>query len=217
MTYIEAILQFAVVAFLLTIVPGLDVMLMMRSAIAYPKKLALTVALGINSGLLVWALIAVTGMQTIITMYPDALTILKIAGAIYLIFLGCTFIYRGLKKNSYQNPLEDNNENTSLPNYSAKDYSKAFLQGFMCDMLNPKIGVSYLLLIPNFLAKDVNKIFMGLSLGAVHAIIAMLLFTAMVLFINVFKAHFMSEKHMKLTDVFSGLLIALVGVAVLFE
>ncbi len=260
MTYTEALLKFTVVSIIFTMIPGIDFTFMLRAAILQPRKLALVAAIGVQIGIFAWAMIAVTGMQTLITFHPIVFDMLKIVGIVYMFYIGCNFflasypnwkektiypiIYKITRNKKYianktniksnndfaLESRENNTENknmylissgsylkSSATKISKKQYIKHFTQGFLCDMLNPKVGFTFLLIFPNFMAKGVNKIFMGASLGIIHMFFGILSFFLMVICTNYLRKYFMSEKYAKLVDRISGVIIIILTFCFIYE
>lgn len=84
----QALLSFAVVAALLTIIPGLDTVLVLRSSISQGRLHGYATALGINAGAMTWGIAAAVGASALLAASETAFTVLKLAGALYLAWLG---------------------------------------------------------------------------------------------------------------------------------
>ena len=83
------LLAFAGLALVVIVVPGPDMALVLRNGLGYGRRAAVETALGINAGLLVWALAAALGIAALLHASAYAFTALKLAGAAYLVLLGC--------------------------------------------------------------------------------------------------------------------------------
>jgi threonine/homoserine/homoserine lactone efflux protein len=81
-----ALVAFATAAGLLTIIPGLDTMLVFRTAIAEGRHRAMGVGLGICAGCLVWGLLVSVGLGAILAVSTVAYSILRLIGACYLVY-----------------------------------------------------------------------------------------------------------------------------------
>lgn len=88
----SALLSFAVVAGLVTIVPGLDTALVLRAALTRGRRVAFATALGVNTGVLVWGVAAAAGLSALLTASQLAFTVLRYAGAAYLVWFGVSMI-----------------------------------------------------------------------------------------------------------------------------
>lgn len=84
MTIEQALLSFDVVATLLTIIPGLDTVLVLRSSIGQGRPHGYATALGINAGAMVWGIAAAVGASALLVVSETAFTVLKLAGALYI-------------------------------------------------------------------------------------------------------------------------------------
>src|SRR4051794_13895811 len=88
-----AMLSFAAVAGLLTLIPGLDTALVLRAAITNGRRHAFATALGIVNGTLIWGAAAATGASILLIASHLAYTILRVAGTVYLLYLGVTMLW----------------------------------------------------------------------------------------------------------------------------
>ena len=120
------------VAVLLALAPGPDnLFVLMQSARSGPRG-GLAVVAGLCTGLIVHTLAVALGLAALIAASPSAFTALKLAGAIYLLWLAWQAVRPG-GRSPFQ--IKD------LPRDSAR---KLFLMGFLTNLLNPKIAVMYL-------------------------------------------------------------------------
>src|SRR3954468_15858213 len=94
MTVTQALIAFNIAAGLLTITPGLDTALVLRTAAVEGPKRAIFAGLGICTGLLVWAAAVSVGLGALLTASQMAYRILQIAGACYLLYLGGKLLCR---------------------------------------------------------------------------------------------------------------------------
>src|SRR5215213_7035248 len=88
----QSLIAFVVAAALLTITPGLDTALVLRAAAAEGRRSALLAGLGICLGCLAWGTIVAVGLGALVTASSLAYAVLKLVGAIYLLYLGATLI-----------------------------------------------------------------------------------------------------------------------------
>lgn len=139
---VRDLLAFAGVAAVIIVVPGPDMALVLRNGIAHGRRAALETALGINCGLLVWALTAALGIAALLHASATAFTMLKLVGAAYLVWLGVRALrdaWRGM--STFR----------AVPGYRPGRVRCAFRQGLLSNLLNPKIAVVFTTLIPQFL------------------------------------------------------------------
>src|SRR5215203_3287494 len=125
---LSAIAAFTGVAMLLTITPGADMALVTRAALASGRGEAFAVTLGIVSGLMVWATASALGVAALLATSATAFTVLKVAGAAYLVGLGLFTLLRAGEpaRREAREPVRS-----------------GFTVGLLTNLLNPKIAVFY--------------------------------------------------------------------------
>ncbi|MUL77005.1 LysE family translocator [Mycobacterium sp. CBMA226] len=170
MSIVGSVAGFAAVAGLMTIVPGLDTLFVLRTAVARGRAPAFAAAFGILSGCLVWGAAAAVGATALLTASRDLYTAVRIAGAAYLIYPGISLL---------RTKADPDAGNDLAP--AAGALWRVFANGFLVNLLNPKIGVFYLALIPQFLPANAPHVAMGLLLAMVHDAEGMLWFTAIIM------------------------------------
>lgn len=136
-------LLFALSSLLLNLVPGPDMLFMLGRSIAQGRKAGLCAAFGINLGAYVHLIAALTGLSAILLTSATAFSVVKWIGAAYLIFLGIQ-------------TLRSQSMLISVDGLSSKEQSsfRIFWQGFLSDVLNPKVAIFYLALFPQFVGSD---------------------------------------------------------------
>ncbi|WP_373981739.1 LysE family translocator [Achromobacter sp. JD417] len=104
MTATAALLAFTLAAAILTITPGLDNALVLRTAAVEGSRRALMAGLGISAGCLLWGAIAAFGLGSLLAVSTLAYDTLRICAAIYLFYLGIKLLWstRAVRKNSGQ-------------------------------------------------------------------------------------------------------------------
>ncbi|MEJ2855128.1 MULTISPECIES: LysE family translocator [unclassified Saccharothrix] len=122
--------SFLLALVVITIVPGPDFVLVTGNAVRGLRLGALT-ALGVLTGLLVHATLATVGLSALVAAAPTALLVVKAVGAVYLVYLGVM-------------TLRSRGAATAPP----RSDRSVFLRGFLCDLLNPKVMLTFLSLVP---------------------------------------------------------------------
>lgn len=173
MTVLDALGSFAVVAAVLTIIPGLDTALVLRSALTQSRRQAWATAAGICAGAFVWGLAAAVGVSALLAASTVAFTALRIVGAAYMIWLGGRLLWPALRRTP-EAPVSE----VVVP-VSAW---AGFRRGLLTNLLNPKVGAFYVATIPQFLPTDVAHLPMGLALAGVHVVETLLWFGGIILF-----------------------------------
>jgi threonine/homoserine/homoserine lactone efflux protein len=166
-----AVLTFAVVAAVLTLTPGLDTALVLRSALAQGRREAAATAGGIVAGLFVWGAAAAVGVSALLTASELAFDVLRCAGAAYLVWFGGRLLQRAVR------PKPGSELPEGAPGRSAW---RAARLGLLTNLLNPKVGVFYVALLPQFLPAGSDPLAVGLLLAGVHGAISLLWFALLI-------------------------------------
>ncbi|MBC8952273.1 LysE family translocator [Xenorhabdus sp. PB62.4] len=161
MAVMDSLLAFTVAATLLTLTPGLDTALVLRTATAEGSKKAFQAALGINAGCFIWGAMVAFGLGTLIAVSELAFNILKWCGALYLCWLGIQMIWY---------PKKDLAEEVSS---SVKGHNW-FIRGMLGNVLNPKMGVFYVSFLPQFIPQGHSAILWTFSLVTIHVLLGTL-------------------------------------------
>jgi threonine/homoserine/homoserine lactone efflux protein len=169
-----AVLSFAVVAGLLTVIPGLDTALVLRAAIAQGRRQAFATALGINSGALVWGAGAAVGVSALLTASSIAYMVVRVAGAAYMIWLGSKMLWSAVRDRVGIDAPE-----SILAAVPATAWG-SWRRGLLTNLLNPKIGAFYVAVLPQFIPAGTSHLAVGLLLALVHDVEGMLWFTAII-------------------------------------
>ncbi|WP_454782862.1 LysE family translocator [Legionella sp. WA2022007384] len=137
-----SLLLLMMICFIGMISPGPDFILVTKNAFFYPKRQALATAFGIVTGCLFHATYCILGLAFIITQSIVLYTTIKYIGACYLIYLGL----KGLKS---KHSATISQEQASIKNITI---SKAYIEGVLCNALNPKLAVFLLSLFTQFVS-----------------------------------------------------------------
>ena len=163
MTTTQALIAFALAAGLLTLTPGLDTALVLRTAAAEGWRRASAVAVGIGLGCLAWGAAAAFGAGALLVASRTAYTILKWAGAAYLVWLGVNLLRRPRQRF-------ETGADAAPP---AGGLAAALAKGFWNNLLNPKVGVFYVSFLPQFIPAGANPAAFGLLLASMHVVMGL--------------------------------------------
>lgn len=173
MISIDSYLLFLSASLLLVLAPGPDMIYLMSRTIAQGKRAGLLAALGVNLGGYFHLFAAIIGISAVIATSTIAFMVIKYAGALYLIYLGVKAIF--FHKDTFQNI---NTEKVSLSSGRA-----IFWQGFISDVLNPKVAIFFLALLPQFVDLDAgNEVAQLLILGVTVNFVAILINSLFIIF-----------------------------------
>ena len=162
------ILAFAGVAALLTITPGADMAMVTRTAILDGRRAATITSAGICSGLLVWAGFSALGLAAILEASAGAFTAVRIAGGAFLIVLGLRTLWLVRRHR-------DAGDSASRPERAGGSH---FARGLLNNLLNPKVGLFYTVLLPQFVSTQDNVFVASLLLASIHVAMGMVWLSA---------------------------------------
>ena len=172
MTILDAVLAFAVVAGLLTLIPGLDTALVLRSSLSRSRTYAWATALGVITGSFIWGIAAAVGVSALLAASELAYRLLTVAGAGYMLWLGVNLI-----RTSFR-PAPAPSADAPAP--AEGSAWRGLLIGTGTNLLNPKVGVFYIATIPQFLPAGVSPLLMGVLLAGVHGALTLIWFTLLI-------------------------------------
>ncbi|MGO3570475.1 MAG: LysE family translocator [Serratia grimesii] len=155
MSVMDALLAFSFAAVLLTLTPGLDTALLLRTATVEGRKQAVHAALGISVGCLIWGAAVAFGLGALIAVSELAYDILKYCGAAYLTWLGINMLLRPRKQ-------------FAVAATSGKPASNWFLKGILGNALNPKVGIFYVSFLPQFIPQGHSPVIWTFALVSIH-------------------------------------------------
>jgi threonine/homoserine/homoserine lactone efflux protein len=172
---ISALLAFAAFAAVVTITPGLDTMLVVRTAAVSGRRPAFAAAFGIGTGCLCWALASALGITALLTASRLGYDALRWAGAGYLCFLGIQTLWRRRRPSTVDG---------ELPELARTGTGRAFRVGLTTNLLNPKVGVFYLSVLPQFLPRGVSPLLASTAMAVIHDIEGLLWFAGLVFLVG---------------------------------
>ena len=157
------LVSYAIAVSLLTITPGVDTALVLQASFSKEKDSMLNAALGILLGCATWGLLVAFGLGTLITSNESLYFTLKTLGAVYLIWLGINALLK-LRNNSVS-------DDTSI-----QKFDNFLSQGFFANLLNPKVGLFYISLLPQFIPQAANVFTYSLFLVFIHIMLSAIWF-----------------------------------------
>jgi len=163
MTIGQALLSFTFAAGLLTITPGLDTALVLRTAAVEGRKQAIFAGVGICFGCLLWGAAASFGLSALLAVSSFAYNVLRIVGVVYLSYLGIKLFIRAFASNSSKSSAEP-----AWKEYRNRDSSLWFKRGLLTNLVNPKVGVFYLSFLPQFIPTGVQVWSFSMLLALIH-------------------------------------------------
>ena len=148
---------FIVTAFVLYATPGVDMLFTLSRTLQHGWRIGLAAALGITAGCVVHTIAAALGLAALLAASALAFTAIKWLGAAYLLWLALGMLRAAV-----------NAAGPALAASSPAPLARVFAQGFLTNVLNPKVALFFLALLPQFIAADApDKAVAFLFLGAV--------------------------------------------------
>lgn len=169
MTNLPLLLAFIAAASILTMTPGVDTAIVLRAATVEGRRPAAMAAAGISLGCLMWGSAASLGLEALLQASEVAYSIVKIAGASYLVWLGAKLL---LKPRAALNAGAD-----EVPTRGDGD---AFCRGFLTNLLNPKVGVFYVTFLPQFVPAGVGVAGYSFFLACLHVLLTLAWFSVLI-------------------------------------
>ncbi|SFR20465.1 Threonine/homoserine/homoserine lactone efflux protein [Lentzea waywayandensis] len=154
-----ALLSFSLVALLTVLTPGLDTVMVLRTALLSGKRAAMGVVLGITLGCLGWGVASLAGLTALLRASELAYDVVRWLGAAYLIYLGAKALC--LSSFSMARKAVSLEDSRPVPGAGA-----SLRVGLLTNLLNPKVGVFYLSLLPQFM--PAGQPAWGAALVAIH-------------------------------------------------
>ena len=208
MTISSSLWSFALVVGLLTLTPGLDTALILRTAALGRRQGAWGVVLGIQAGTLVWGALTSLGVTAVLTASHLAYEVLRWAGAAYLVWMGARMLIGTFRRETAPMPEDSVLEDRVLEDTVAR----GFRQGLTTNLLNPKVGAFYVAVLPQFIPAGAAPLAMGVLLASVHVALGLIWSTVLVAFARVLRERLRTARARRLLDRVTGTVIAAFGV-----
>ncbi|MHA3892095.1 LysE family translocator [Acinetobacter sp. GXMZU3951] len=186
----EILVPYSIAIIILTITPGLDTTLIIRTATVENQNKAFQTALGICTGCIVWGIIVACGLGALLATSEFAFNLLKWIGAAYLAWLGLQLLIK--PRSSLENKVE------------LQKAQNWFLKGFLCNMLNPKVGIFYVTFLPQFVPLTGNTVLWILGLVATHVVLGIVWSTMLIFMMKPISKFLKQPKIVKRLDQVTG-------------
>ncbi|MFB6605876.1 LysE family translocator [Streptomyces noursei] len=222
---LTSLIGFTVVAALLTVSPGPDFAVVLRTALGSGRRAALCAALGIAAGCFVWGLAGAVGLTAMLAASKAAYDALRIAGALYLVWLGVQAL-----RSARVRARRGTDGTAPAPDAAAADAPgdggspavpggpwRAFRGGLLTNVLNPKVGVVYLSLLPQFIPHGAPVVATTMLLVTVHAVLGVLWLGGVTLAVHRARAVLQRPQVRRRLDQATGGVLVALGAAVGFE
>jgi threonine/homoserine/homoserine lactone efflux protein len=163
---LDLLLPFLVGSILVTVIPGADMALVTRQVLVGGPALAQKTIFGNLTGLLVHGVALAAGLSALLVASATAYTVVKLAGAAYLVYLGVHAL------------LESRRPSADAPPAALAAPRRAFLAGLVSTVLNPKPALFFLTFLPQFVDRDAPVLPQTLALAAIHVVVGLIWLSA---------------------------------------
>lgn len=171
---------FAGVAALLTILPGADTMLVIRTVMARGQRAGLLATVGICCGLFIHATLSALGLSLILVRSAAAYEVVKTIGAGYLVWLGIQSIRRAWHHQPGKIGFIGG---AALPTPSTRG-RQSLIEGLLSNVLNPKVAIFYLALLPQFIRPGDWVFGKSMLLAGIHWVEGIIWLSAVTIFLG---------------------------------
>jgi RhtB (resistance to homoserine/threonine) family protein len=194
---------FVGVAVVIVVTPGVDMALVTKNALRHGRTAALLTAAGVNVGIAIWTLAAALGIAALVATSAALFEIVKLAGVVYLLYLGLQALRR-----------RGHGWHGAAPALSPR---RALRQGLLSNLLNPKIAVFFTSLLPQFVDRGGHTLVALLALGAVFNAIGVIWLTMYALLVARSRSLLLRPRVTRALDRLSGVVLIGLGVRLAFE
>ena len=178
---------------ILTLTPGFDTALVLRSAVAQGAKRASVTALGITLGCLVWGVAVGFGLGALLLASEMVYNLLKWLGAAWLLYLGLKLLLKPRQAaiDSQQPALQ-------------QGYLACFSRGLLGNLLNPKVGIFYVSFLPQFIPAGASVALWCSLMALTHMLLGLIWNAVLIGGSHYFAGHLRKPRVLKVMDRLTG-------------
>ena len=197
------LISFSIASFLLALAPGPDNFFVLTFSAKYGKTLGLFTVLGLVSGCFVHTTLVAFGVSALIINNDFLFSMLMYIGAFYLLLIAFK-VYKS--DNSIKELDQADNQIGKF---------KVFVNGFLMNILNPKVLAFFLAFFPTFIfSETINPLIQFYILGGIFMIITLIVFSSIAIFSSLIYRNF--KKYRFYTDLLKWLnIIVLISIAII--
>ncbi|UYO22366.1 LysE family translocator [Bacillus sp. 41-22] len=193
----------------LIILPGPDTAMATKNTLIAGKIGGVKTVFGTCVALLIHTLAAVIGLSALIVKSALLFSIFKYVGAVYLVYIG-------IKALLAVRNTEDLNTN-DVPINNDNKHTSCFRQGFLTNLLNPKVAVFFLTFLPQFLNPNHNTFIQLLVMGLTYLILTVIWFAFYIFLIDKISAFMKKPKTQRYIQGITGIVLIGFGIKLAFE
>lgn len=197
---------FVITCIFLVILPGPDTAIMTKNTLTVGRQGGFKTMLGICCALSIHTLTAILGLSAIIAKSVLLFSIFKYIGAVYLIYLGIKSLWTLRNKEKAETTTENKYKNKS-----------SFKQGFLTNLLNPKIAVFFLTFLPQFVNPESHTFMPFLILGITYIVLTVVWYLFYIYLLNQISAFMKKPKTQKVIEGITGTILIVFGIKLALE
>ncbi len=203
---ISLLLSFMSASLLLALMPGPDNILVLTESVSKGAKYGVALAFGMNSGILIHTLAAATGLSLFIQNSAYAFTIIKYLGALYLFYLAFM---------SFNEKKENIDFSSDIDTFN---FWSLFKQGFLMNVLNPKVSLFFIAFLPQFISPGgMHIILQMIILGAIFMVLGFIVFALIALSASRMTGFLRSDRFWSYTKYTKVIVLSLLGIGLLLS
>ena len=206
---IENFQAFVIAITILTLTPGLDTALVIRNTSRGGFVDGGVTSLGICSGLFVHALLSAIGISAVLAQSAELFNMVKLVGAVYLVYLGLTSLKSTLKGQGNLAVSGDSSAQLVV--------KRSLKEGFLSNVLNPKTAVFYLAFLPQFINPEYSPVLQSMLMASIHFVIAMVWQCGLAGALNKAKNLLKNSSFMRWMEGTTGVVLVALGVKLMLE
>lgn len=214
---LEQLVAFAATSLVVIVVPGPDMMLTLRNAARGGRAGALWTAAGIMTGLAILGTAAALGITALLTASPTLFQIVRVAGGIYLVYLGVQALRAYVRaRREHRTPGVSVAAAAVLrPGTGGIARSACFRQGLLSNLLNPKVAAFYLSLFPQFDLSPLAPFAQHIALAATFWVLCLVWYAGLITVITRLAPRLQSPAFARRTEGLAGTAMMGLGALVL--
>ncbi|WP_387407340.1 LysE family translocator [Priestia aryabhattai] len=203
---VENFYLFVITCVFLIILPGPDTAIMTKNTLTVGKQGGFKTMIGICCALSIHTLTAIVGLSAIIAKSALLFSIFKYIGAVYLLYLGIKSLWTLRNQETTETVVKIKYKNTS-----------SFKQGFLTNLLNPKIAVFFLTFLPQFVNPGSHTFMPFLILGMTYIVLTIVWYLFYIYLLNQISAFMKKPKTQKVIEGITGTILIGFGIKLALE
>ncbi|MFF2445333.1 LysE family translocator [Priestia megaterium] len=203
---VENFYLFVITCIFLIILPGPDTAIMTKNTLTVGKQGGFKTMIGICCALSIHTLTAIVGLSAIIAKSALLFSIFKYIGAVYLIYLGIKSLWTLRNQETTETVVKIKYKNTS-----------SFKQGFLTNLLNPKIAVFFLTFLPQFVNPGSHTFMPFLILGMTYIVLTIVWYLFYIYLLNQISAFMKKPRTQKVIEGITGTILIGFGIKLALE